>query len=59
VLERHYRVVEERARIIAPEARHWDTDLLIYVCSEPIGGMDALWPSLRRFDHGPMRDQAD
>ncbi len=58
LLERHYRVVEERARIIAPDARPWDTDLVVYVCREPIGDMAALWPSLRRFDHGPMREDA-
>ena len=50
-LTRHYRVVEERDRIVAPLARPWDTDLPVYVCHDPRGELNAFWPELRHFDH--------
>lgn len=51
LLERHYKVCEERARIDAPLARPWDTNLPVYVCRQPRGSMDEMWPALRRFGH--------
>lgn len=51
LLARHYDRCEERARIDVPLARPWDTDLPVYVCREPSGTMDRLWPELRRFGH--------
>jgi hypothetical protein len=51
-IERHYRSCAESARIEAPLARPWDTDLPVYVCREPLGTMADLWPELRRFGHG-------
>jgi len=51
VLERHYRSCIESARIEAPLARPWDTDLPVYVCREPLGTMADLWPDVRRFGH--------
>jgi hypothetical protein len=57
LLVRYYRIVEERARIVAPDARPQDTDLPVYVCREPRGGLPELWPRLRRFGHGPAQDE--
>ena len=63
LLERHYRECTERARIDAPLARPWDTDLPVYVCRRPLGTMLDFWPSLRRFNHAlpaasaPIGDQ--
>ncbi|MCC7538893.1 MAG: glycosyltransferase family 39 protein [Deltaproteobacteria bacterium] len=54
LLERSYGVVEERARIVAPDARPWDTDLPVYVCREPRVDLRRLWPELRRFHHGEL-----
>lgn len=51
LLDRHYRKCTETARIDAPLARPWDTDLPVYVCREPLGTMAELWPELRRFGH--------
>ncbi len=51
LLELHYRSCTESARIDAPLARPWDTDLPVYVCREPRGTMAALWPHVRRFGH--------
>lgn len=53
LLERHYRTCSERARIEAPLARPWDTDLPVYVCRIPLGTMADLWPEVRRFGHMP------
>jgi hypothetical protein len=50
-LERHYRSVEERARIDAPLARPWNSDLPVYLCREPLETLATSWPELRRFDH--------
>jgi hypothetical protein len=50
-LSRHYRLVEERARIDAPLARPWDTDLPVYLCREPFSSLESFWPELQRFDH--------
>jgi 4-amino-4-deoxy-L-arabinose transferase-like glycosyltransferase len=55
LLERHYRTCTESARIDAPDARPQDTDLPVYVCRGPRGGMPALWPELRRFGHRRRR----
>jgi hypothetical protein len=52
LLLRHYGEVEERARIEAPLARPWDTDLPVYVCRKPRRSLDGFWPELRRYDHG-------
>jgi hypothetical protein len=51
LLSRHYRSVEERARIDAPLARPWDTDLPVYVCRERLTAPEQFWSELRRFDH--------
>jgi hypothetical protein len=51
LLQAHYRTCVESARIDAPLARPWDTDLPVYVCREPLGTMAELWPELRRFGH--------
>lgn len=51
LLEHHYRVCTESARIDAPLARPWDTNLPVYVCREPRGTVADLWPELRRFGH--------
>jgi hypothetical protein len=51
LLQRHYRTCTDSARIEAPLARPWDTDLPVYVCREPLGTMAELWPELRRFGH--------
>jgi hypothetical protein len=51
LLSRHYGSVEERARIDAPLARPWDTDLPVYVCRERLSPPDEFWSELRRFDH--------
>jgi 4-amino-4-deoxy-L-arabinose transferase-like glycosyltransferase len=56
-LERHYRTCTESARIEAPLARPWDTDLPVYVCRDPLGTMAELWPELRRFGHMPTGHQ--
>ena len=50
-LERHYRTCTETARIDAPLARPWDTDLPVYVCRGPLGTMAQFWPEVRRFGH--------
>ena len=50
-LERHYRACAVRARIDAPLARPWDTDLPVYVCHEPLRSMAELWSEVRRFGH--------
>jgi len=55
LLERHYSVVEERSRIVAPLARPSDTELPVHLCRTPRGEMSALWLELRRFDHGMRR----
>jgi 4-amino-4-deoxy-L-arabinose transferase-like glycosyltransferase len=57
LIERHYRRCTESARIEAPLARPWDTDLPVYVCHEPFGMMTELWPEIRRFGHAlpPLR----
>lgn len=39
------------ARIHAPLARPWDSELPVYVCREPHGTMADLWPEVRRFGH--------
>jgi hypothetical protein len=54
LLERHYRECTERARIDAPLARPWDTDLPVYVCRRPLGTMLDFWPDVRRFSHAPL-----
>jgi hypothetical protein len=51
LLSRHYRSVEERARIDAPLARPWDTDLPVFVCRERLTAPGDFWSELRRFDH--------
>ena len=51
LLERHYGVCTERARIVAPLARPHDTDLPVYVCRQPFGTMATLWPEVRHFGH--------
>jgi hypothetical protein len=51
LLSRHYRLVEERARIEASLARPWDSDLPVYLCREPVNALVSFWPELRRFDH--------
>ncbi len=51
LLQRHYLTCTESARIDAPLARPWDTDLPVYVCREPLGTVADLWPELRRFGH--------
>jgi 4-amino-4-deoxy-L-arabinose transferase-like glycosyltransferase len=51
LLERHYQTCTETARIEAPLARPNDTDLPVYVCRAPLGGMATLWPEVRRFGH--------
>jgi 4-amino-4-deoxy-L-arabinose transferase-like glycosyltransferase len=51
LIGRHYRRCTEVARIEAPLARPWDTDLPVYVCHEPLGTMAELWPEIRRFGH--------
>lgn len=51
LLERHYASVEERDRVVAPDARPFDTDLPVYVCRRPRRSLRALWPELRQFDH--------
>jgi hypothetical protein len=51
LLSRHYRSVEERARIDAPLARPWDTNLPVYVCRERFSPPKSFWSELRRFDH--------
>lgn len=53
LLEHHYRKCTESARIQASLARPKDTDLPVYVCREPLGGMATLWPNLRWFGHVP------
>jgi hypothetical protein len=53
-LQRHYRSCSESARIDAPLARPWDTDLPVYVCREPLGKMAELWPEIRQFGHAPV-----
>lgn len=53
LLAHYYAEVEEHARIVAPEARPSDTDLPVYVCRSPRGSVQAMWPALRRFHHGP------
>jgi hypothetical protein len=53
LLSRHYRSVEERARIDAPLARPGDTDLPVYVCRERLSASGDFWSELRRFDHQP------
>jgi 4-amino-4-deoxy-L-arabinose transferase-like glycosyltransferase len=58
LLERHYRACAEQARIDAPLARPWDTDLPVYVCRGPVGSMAELWPQLRTFGHGPVTPSA-
>lgn len=52
-LGRHYLTCTESARIEAPLARPWDTDLPVYVCRNPFGTMADLWPEVRRFGHMP------
>jgi hypothetical protein len=61
LLERHYRICEESARIDSPLARPWDTDLPVYVCRDPFGTMATLWPAVRRFGHRlpPRRTTSD
>src|SRR6185503_13317138 len=53
LLERHYQECTEAARIDAPLARPRDTDLPVYVCRTPLGGMRTLWPEVRQFGHLP------
>ncbi len=55
LLARNYAVVEERDRILAPDARPFDTDLPVYVCREPRRSLRHIWPELRRFRHGSNR----
>lgn len=57
LLESHYGSVEKRARIVARDARPWDTDLPVYVCRDPRRDLRELWPELRRFDHGIHADE--
>ena len=54
LLERHYGTCGESARIEAPRARPWDTDLPVYVCREPSGTMAELWPEVRRLGTAPL-----
>jgi hypothetical protein len=58
LLDRHYRACTTRARIDAPLARPWDTDLPVYICREPLGTMRELWPDVRRFGHKPPPSRA-
>lgn len=51
LIERHYRTCAEVARIDAPLARPWDTDLPVYMCRDPKHSMAALWPELKLFGH--------
>jgi hypothetical protein len=51
LVERHYRTCIESARIEAPLARPWDTDLPVYVCRDPFGKMADLWPDIRQYGH--------
>ena len=53
LLERHYRTCTVQARIDAPLARPWDTDLPVYVCRGPFGTMAEVWPDVRLFGHKP------
>lgn len=57
LLERHYDVVEERARIDAPLARPSDADLPVYLCREPRGSIEDLWPELRSTGHRAARER--
>jgi hypothetical protein len=52
LLTRHYELIDEAARIVAPDARPWDTDLPVYVCRQPRDELAGWWSELRRFDHG-------
>ena len=55
LLERHYQMCVEQARIEVPLARPGDTDLPVYVCQQPLdAGIASWWPELRRFGHGPL-----
>lgn len=58
LLERHYRACAVQARIEAPLARPWDTELPVYVCRGPVGSMVELWPELRTFGHRPVTPSA-
>lgn len=49
LIERHYCRCAEVARIDAPLARPWDTDLPVYMCRDPKHSMEALWPELKLF----------
>jgi hypothetical protein len=51
LLQRHYQVCRERARISVPLARPLDRNLPVYVCKEPRSTMTTWWPELRRFGH--------
>jgi hypothetical protein len=53
LLERHYGVCTEHARINVPLARPGDTDLPVYVCQQAHGAMATWWPELRRYRHSP------
>jgi hypothetical protein len=47
LLERHYRRCLVAARIDAPLARPWDTNLPVHLCREPLGTLADVWPELR------------
>ncbi len=50
----HYETCVEAARIQAPMARPWDTNLPVYVCRGPRGAVTDWWPKVRRFGHAPV-----
>ena len=58
LLDRHYRTCAEGARLDAPLARPWDTDLPVYVCRGPLGTMAELWPEVRQFGTTPLAPRA-
>jgi hypothetical protein len=53
LLERHYGACASTARIVAPHARPWDTNLPVYVCRTPRGTMADLWPDVRMLGTTP------
>ncbi len=57
-LEQGYGKCSEVTRLRTPLAAPGYIDVPVYLCREPTGGLEALWPRMRNFGHG-FRDRLE
>lgn len=54
-IEPGYARCDEVTRLRSPLAAPGYTDVPVYLCREPRGGLESIWPSLRNFGHAYRR----